>query len=207
MNLHLLPCWLALTLPVLGAATVTVRTDGPGHPIPPTLWGVFFEDINLSTDGGLYPELVRNRSFEDGGTPEHWKITEPPAAAGDFAIDSSRPLNPLNRHSLRAKLAESAVLENEGYYGMNIVRGDRYLLRLAARAADGFRGRIRARVVAGTRELATGEITDVPGSWKEFALELTASDGDPKARLQLHLDGPGTLFLDMVSLTPLKSWR
>ncbi len=56
-------------------AKISVAMDQPGHKISPTLWGIFFEDINLSADGGIYPELVQNRSFEDAETPENWKFT------------------------------------------------------------------------------------------------------------------------------------
>ena len=55
-------------------AKITVDAAHPSHAISPTLWGIFFEDINMSTDGGIYPELVRNRSFEDADTPENWKF-------------------------------------------------------------------------------------------------------------------------------------
>ncbi|MGA2502376.1 MAG: hypothetical protein ABSH20_31940, partial [Tepidisphaeraceae bacterium] len=53
-------------------ATINIQADKPGHEISPVLWGIFFEDINLSADGGVYAELVRNRSFEDSDKPEHW---------------------------------------------------------------------------------------------------------------------------------------
>src|SRR6185369_5759240 len=68
----------ALLLGTLAAhaqtARISVAVDQPGHPVSPALWGIFFEDINLSADGGIYPELVRNRSFEDAETPESWKF-------------------------------------------------------------------------------------------------------------------------------------
>jgi hypothetical protein len=56
-------------------AKISVAVDQPGHKISPMLWGIFFEDINLSADGGIYPELVRNRSFEDSDQPENWDLT------------------------------------------------------------------------------------------------------------------------------------
>ena len=58
-------------------ARIVVTTDQPGHAVSPTLWGIFFEDINLSADGGLYPELVRNRSFEDSTKPSFWTFSSP----------------------------------------------------------------------------------------------------------------------------------
>src|SRR3954466_6912661 len=103
---------------------VSVSVDQPGHEIPPTLWGIFFEDINLSADGGIYPELVRNRSFEDSEQPENWKLVNAPEGRSEMATDTSRPLNPLNRRSLRVKIDGLTCLVNEGYWGMNIVKGD-----------------------------------------------------------------------------------
>jgi hypothetical protein len=84
-------------------ARLTVQVDQPGHKMAPTLWGIFFEDINLSADGGIYPELVRNRSFEDSEKPEHWTLVNSGDSQSEMAIDTSRPLNPMNRHSLRVR--------------------------------------------------------------------------------------------------------
>lgn len=190
-----------------GAAKIAVQADQPGHAVSPALWGIFFEDINLSADGGVYPELVRNRSFEDAEQPENWKITSAPDAKNEIGIDTSRPLNPLNRRSLRARLDGSATLENDGYYGMNIVAGEHYTLRLAARQGDSFEGRITARIVGGGQVLATGELAGFGGRWTYHSLELTAAAGYPKASLQLQLQGKGTLYLDMVSLLPRKTWK
>ena len=64
---------LLLTPALLAApATLTVDVNKPGHAISPTLYGIFFEDINCSADGGLYAELVRNRNFEDSSKPDYW---------------------------------------------------------------------------------------------------------------------------------------
>ena len=185
-------------------AKITVQVDRPGHPVSPTLWGIFFEDINLSADGGIYPELVRNRSFEDSEQPDNWKLVNAPEAKSEMRTDTSKPLNPLNRRSLRVKVDGATHLINEGYWGMNIVAGDRYTLKLAARASDGFNGPIGVKVLAAGKELASGEITGITGDWKYYTLDLTATGSDPKAALQIHVAGQGTLFLDMVSLMPEK---
>ena len=66
-------------------AKITVQVDRPGHPVSATLWGIFFEDINLSADGGIYPELVRNRSFEDSEQPESWKLINAPEGRTEMA--------------------------------------------------------------------------------------------------------------------------
>jgi alpha-L-arabinofuranosidase len=123
------------------SATLTVDVDKPGVKISPMLWGIFFEDINLSADGGIYPEFVRNRSFEDSDRPEHWTLNKADGRSA-MAIDSERPIDPINRRSLRVNLDGTATLVNKGYWGMNVVKGEKYRMRLAARAADGFQGPI-----------------------------------------------------------------
>src|SRR5579864_8370810 len=84
-------------------AKIAVDAAHPAHDIAPTLWGIFFEDINMSADGGIYPELVRNRSFEDADTLENWRF----ASRGDHTSEAAvitadvhakpPPLNPFNR--------------------------------------------------------------------------------------------------------------
>src|ERR1035437_7891801 len=186
-------------------AKITVDVNKPVHAIPSTLFGIFFEDINHSTDGGIYPELVRNRSFEDADQPEGWRISN---STGETGIDSSKPLNPFNRHSLQVKLNGSATIENDGYWGMNISQGATYLFSVAARATEGFASPLVVRLVSGTdTELAKAEVTGFTSDWKYHRLELTANGSDPKARLQLSASGRGTLNLDMVSLLPKATWK
>ncbi len=189
-------------------AAITVDVDKPGHAISPVLWGIFFEDINLSADGGLYPEMVRNRSFEDSDRPDFWQLANDPGGKSEMAIDSSQPLNPLNRQSLRIKVSGGFTLENQGYWGMNIEKGEIYTLKLAARGLNGFNGPIVARLVSSSgAELAAGEILSVPGDWKYHSLEFAPTNSDSHAKLQISASGEGRLFLDMVSLLPKKTWK
>jgi alpha-L-arabinofuranosidase len=206
--LSLLLCFSLLSPAVFGQASLTVDVDKPTHPVSPTLWGIFFEDINLDADGGIYPELVRNRSFEDSDEPDFWTVTDSNGGKSAIAINSSQPLNVFNRHSLHVVLNGSITLENSGYWGMNIVKGDTYNFKLAARAAEGFSGPLTVRLLnAAGGELAKGEITGLGRQWRYHTLDLTAGDGDPKARLQISAAGKGSFFLDMVSLMPAKTWK
>ena len=184
-------------------AKISVAVDQPGHRISPTLWGIFFEDINLSADGGIYPELVRNRSFEDADKPDDWKIT-----GAEATIDSTRPLNPFNRKSLCVKAGGAFTIDNDGYWGMNVVKGDSYTLRLASRAAGGFNSALTVKIIgADGQVLAAGEISGSSMDWKYHTLTLTPTASDPKARLEISGNGQGVLFLDMVSLMPDKTWK
>jgi alpha-L-arabinofuranosidase len=193
-------------------AKVTVDATHPAHAISPTLWGIFFEDINMSTDGGIYPELVRNRSFEDADTPENWKFT---STNGNSSADISTadvhgqpvPLNAFNRKSLRVKADGAFSLANEGYWGMNFVAGDNYTLKLAARS-EKFSGKLTAKLLsADGKVLASGEISKFDNRWSYHTLELIPAGSDTKGTLEIDGEGKGVLYLDMVSLMPNKTWK
>jgi alpha-L-arabinofuranosidase len=208
-RLALLVCASALlTCAAFGQARLTVQVNTPGHSVSPTLWGVFFEDINLSADGGLYPELIRNRSFEDSAQPDFWTVSNTNGGKSSIAIDSSHPLNAFNRHSLRVSLDGSIALENDGYWGMNMVRGQTCVFKVAVRADEAFSGPLLARVLgAAGDELARGEINGLGSEWQYYTLKLTPVSSDPKARLEISAKGKGAFYLDMVSLLPAKTWK
>ena len=188
------------------AATIDVQADKPGHKVAPTLWGIFFEDINLSADGGIYPELVRNRSFEDAEKPENWKLTNEGDGRSEYAVDDSRPLNPLNRRRCASRWTVRSSGERR-LLGHEPGQGRRVHVQVGG--ADGWfqRPDHGAGLSSSGKELAKGEISGLTGNWKYYTLDLTAIDADPKARLQISGAGKGTLFLDMVSLMPKKTWK
>jgi alpha-L-arabinofuranosidase len=189
-------------------ATLTVAVDKPGAKISPMLWGIFFEDINLSADGGIYPELVRNRSFEDSDKPECWQLVNGSGGQSEMTIDTSTPLNPYNRSSLRVWLDGAASITNEGYWGMSIVQGETYKLRLAARCTADFKGPLRVRIERlDGGDLAQGIIDGLTDRWKWFSLDLEATGTDAKARIAIAVGDKGALWLDMVSLMPARTWK
>lgn len=190
-------------------ARITVDAAHPAHAIPSTLWGIFFEDINLSADGGLYPELIRNRSFEGSDELRYWKMS--PAAGttnSSWAVDGSRPLNAFNRHSLRVNVDGNCVLENEGYWGMNFSAGDAYNFKVAARCADNFAGKLNVQLCdASGVALGSGEISGITADWKYFTFSLSPTKSDSNGKLKLTISGHGIVFLDMISLMPAKTWK
>ena len=194
---------------------ITVDVNNPGHSISPTLFGIFFEDINLSADGGLYPEMVRNRSFEDADTPQDWKFTSADGKSSAsisnadlFAQQPIAPLNPFNRKALLISASGSFKLENSGYWGMNMVQGESYTLKLAARAIDGFSLPLKIRILDSKgSEISSGEIKGIIDGWEYYTVNLKISTGEPKASLEISGTGNGKLFLDMVSLLPNKTWK
>src|SRR5579859_4295687 len=80
------------------AAVIQVQTDKPGADINPAMWGIFFEDINFGADGGLYAELVKNRSFEFPDPLMGWSKISPSLARGQLTIREDQPFNAANPH-------------------------------------------------------------------------------------------------------------
>ncbi|MGC8744609.1 MAG: alpha-L-arabinofuranosidase C-terminal domain-containing protein [Verrucomicrobiia bacterium] len=197
----------------VSSSKITVQADKQLHQISPILWGIFFEDINLSADGGIYPEQVRNRSFEDSDRPVYWEIKEYGNARGEISIDSSRPLNPFNRKSLRLRINQTAdngsvCVINNGYWGISAVAGEEYNFSLAARCADGFGGNLKVELVGQAGQtLASAEITGIGNNWKNFSLTIKPTATDHKASLIIRANQRGTVWLDMVSLIPKKTFK
>ena len=194
------------------AAQLTVQVDRPGIKISPMLYGLFFEEINHAGDGGLYAELVRNRSFEDSEKPAHWKLVASGAAKAEYTIDSGKPLNPYNRRSLRWHIDRAddgqAALVNEGFWGIPVVQGARYTFSLSGRCGDGFRGPLQVTLQSPDREIyAEGTIEGLTNQWQTIKLTLTAKASNPKAQLRIRATQPGTVWLDMVSLAPEETWH
>src|SRR4030042_4508426 len=79
-------------------AKLTIQADRPGARVSPTMWGIFFEDINLAADGGVYAELVKNRSFEFAVPLMGWTERRKEAGKGSFQVLDTQPLNPANPH-------------------------------------------------------------------------------------------------------------
>ena len=93
---------LAVSAPLRAdLATLRVEVDKPGHAISPTLYGIFFEDINCSADGGIYAEMVRNRNFEDGDKPTWWEAVGTDPSGVEMTVDTAQPVSPKNARSLR----------------------------------------------------------------------------------------------------------
>jgi alpha-L-arabinofuranosidase len=197
-------------------ATLTIHADRPGPTISPVLYGIFFEEINHAGDGGLYAELIRNRSFEAGNSPEPWSLMVEGQAKGDIALALDAPACGLNRRSLRLSIATYGQgawgrvgVSNPGYFGIAVRKDAVYQLSLYAKAGDGFSGPVSASLedAAGKQVYAQGRTEPLTGEWKAYHLSLTARATDPKARFVIAASRGGTIWLDMVSLFPTKTWR
>src|SRR5918993_4072138 len=117
---------------------ITVQVDRPGAAIPRTLFGLFFEDINFGADGGLYPERVKNRSFEFPEPLMGWKQAAPGDSKGTLQVyDRIGERDSPNSHYLRIKVDEPGKgfgVTNEGFRGVGVERGKEYVFSVLARS-------------------------------------------------------------------------
>ncbi len=200
------------------SARISVQVDKPGHRIPATLWGIFFEDINCSVDGGVYAEMVRNRSLENSDKPEYWKLVTKGTGKGETSVSLENPMNsdPLserNQRSLRLSVANTDAsnpvgVANEGYWGMALQQGAAYELSFNARCADGFTGPVTIELQKPDGTVCAREtMTGLKSDWKAFHATLSSDATEPNAHLVLSVSSPGTVWFDMVSLFPKQTWK
>jgi alpha-L-arabinofuranosidase len=194
------------------SASLVIQADRPGPKVSPTLYGIFFEEINCAGDGGLYAEMVRNRSFEDSNQPDHWLLVSDGTAKGEMAVDTQQPMSEKNRRSLKLTVTEAGNgrvgAANDGYWGMSLKQGQAYELSFRARAGPGFRGPLTVSLESRAGKVyARKKISGLSADWKPFKASLTSAATDPAGRLVLSASQPATIWLDVVSLFPSKTWK
>jgi alpha-L-arabinofuranosidase len=205
------PIAVAVSQPSL-SASLTVHADRPGPKISPSLYGIFFEEINHAGDGGLYAELIRNRSFEESSQPVHWRMVKEGMVDAEMAIDSLYSVSEKNEKYLKIKvllaLEGHIGIANSGYWGIAVTKGSSYDCSLYAMALDGLNKAVTVVLEApDDRILASATLGGISSDWKKLSAVLTVSDDCPNARFMIRILEPGMLFLDMVSLFPKHTFR
>lgn len=214
-------CALLLATAAGAQAQVTISVDANdrGAKVSPTLYGIFFEEINHGGEGGLYAELLQNRSFEDempmprrpqeaGGGARRNAIPGWSAVGGaQISLTQTGLLNDAQGNALHVKTAkgQTAGIQNEGFWGVNAVQGRTYQLSFWLRAAKSFKGTLTARLTDSTGQVSYAE-TQIPASvgkkWTKLSASLTSQHNDPAARFQLLVGQAAELDFDVVSLFP-----
>lgn len=207
-NNILLAALLASSLAANAQVKINVDAANPGIKVSPNLYGIFFEDINHAADGGLYAELISNRSFEDSDNAiPTWRTSASNGASITSQLVSKALLNNAQGKALqitvKADKAATASLINEGFWGINAVQGRTYKLSLFAKG--NYKGGLKARLISADGKTVYAETTvdaAIGKKWNKYTAELTANANDPKAQFELVFDGKGTVTLDVVSLFP-----
>lgn len=207
----ILPLALIHSLVAGGPVVWTVDASGSGTEVNPAMHGIFFEDINYAGDGGLYAELVENRSFEHRSAMHAWRVEERGGATGVRQISDAAPVHPDNPRFLRLEVTKTGGgygVSNSGYGGIPVTAGAEYRFSIHARTAGSHSGTLRIRLEgADGAKLAEGEISGLTNAWRRHKLALSADRADPAARLVLLSTSAGTVDVDMVSLFPKNTWK
>ena len=192
----------------VGTAKITVNVDKDGVEISPSLFGIFFEEINRAGDGGLYGEMLENRSFEDDSSnASAWQSI----GKGEMFLDKENPVNSRNLTSLRLDIyGDGGGVANSGFsgVGLSIEKGKKYDLSVYVRAGEGFDGPISVKLEGRSGDvLAESKIRNAGTEWKKHELSLRSNGSDLAARLVLEASGKGSVWFDMVSLFPNETWK
>lgn len=226
---------------------LVINLQEKGAEVAPSMYGIFFEEINHAGDGGLYAELVKNRSFEELEMPEGyyaegdilhpkevcnhltgevrhgsfrwttepvpgWTLQTGENSSAEMKLTKESPKFQSAPNSLKVTIKDASTpvrLVNGGYWGMNLVKDDSYLLRAILRTSADYKGKITALLLSDKDEvlaLAPVEV-DGSGSWNDVHQTLRPSATAAKGKLALEFNGTGTVSLDYVSLFPEKTFR
>ena len=196
-----------------GRTVIAVDLAHPGAAISPQMFGIFFEDINFAADGGLYPELVKNRSFEFSEPLTGWHEmlaidrTGIHTTKGEMVIGTDRPLNATNPHYLQIRVhtAGGYGFYNTGFRGMGILAGADYRFSSWVRTAGP--KTLRFTLADDGKVIASGKLDGFTSEWKRYETVIHADATADQAQLNLYVDDPGSIDLDMVSLYPVDSWK
>ncbi len=210
---------------------IQIQADKVTATMPPTFYGLMTEEINYSYEGGLYGELIRNRTFKSDALPQHLKPEEydpakyyPAAYPANVApkfwnsiggaglvLDTNTPLNEALNVSLKvdattASPTAPAGVANGGYWGIPVNKKTTYKVAFYAKATAGFGGSLTARIASadGKTVYAATTISGITGDWQKFEATLTTKRVAAALDnvFQLTTTMPGTIWLQEVSLFP-----
>lgn len=216
-----------------GAEAVISVDGGKAKAISPDLFGIFFEDLNFAADGGLYPEMIANRSFEysaldrpDWGPLTSWDLVQRGGGKGTVSLDNSEPVHPNNPQCAVLEVlspGEGVGLMNSGFDGFSVVEGQTYDFSVFVRHL--FTGRrwgpkgpgypvttgadwLVARIESKEGEvLAEAKLGSAGRAWTKLVAELVPSRTEKDARLVLLMKAEGGVAIDQVSLFPRKTFK
>lgn len=190
-------------------AAIEIQADKKGATVPSTLWGLFFEDINFAADGGVYAEMVKNRSFEFNAPFMGWRRLPGRNPQGRIDVfNSGNENNPRYVQIINNSPDSLVGLQNEGFRGMGVQRGAVYNFSLTARKTGEGSPSLEAMLVNTKGDvLGKTTITGFTDQWAKHKASFTATATDAKAALRVMVKGRGTLQMDMVSLFPKDTWK
>ncbi|MDD4992603.1 MAG: alpha-L-arabinofuranosidase C-terminal domain-containing protein [Paludibacter sp.] len=187
--------------------------------ISPDLIGVFFEDINYAADGGLYAELIQNRSFEYNPAERKswnsftaWEYVTEGYGYGNISVETSSPVHPNNPHYVVINVEETGLngigLKNQGFDGIPVKAGEKYQFSIFLKQLEGISIPINVKLI-GKKGTVLGEVSFNSDSkeWKKYQSEITVSETQDSASLLVLAKGKGKIAIDNVSLFPQNTFK
>ena len=194
--------------------------------ISPELFGVFFEDINYAADGGLYAELIQNRSFEYSPSDiDHWhnesgwhsftawEFYTKGYGYGNISLESKNPVHKNNPHyvviNIESAGQEGIGLRNNGFDGIPIKKDETYRFSMLVKELSGSPFLVQIRLESADGKTVYGETTFSTDSknWKKYTATISSNTTDPDARFLCIVKNKGKIALDDISLFPSKTFR
>lgn len=193
--------------------TLVVKAAQPTATIEPTMWGVFFEDINLGADGGIYAELVKNRSFEFFKPLMGWTVNRKKFVEGEMLVINRTNEDTRNPRFLRVTMNNAAKgdlgVTNEGFRGMGIKKGLRYDFSIMYRQSDAHT-KLHIELIDTLKNVIGDTVlslTEAGDNWHKAAVSFHARETVLKGKLNIWFEGNGIVDLDMISLFPGDTWK
>ncbi|MCD1655893.1 hypothetical protein K7J14_14435 [Treponema zuelzerae] len=192
--------------------TAVLEIDGAGKKtaVSPNLYGIFYEDINFAADGGLYAELIQNRSFEYKFATESWDTLKGGESRKPrIKIRTENPLNPQNpKYAQIERTSPGMGVVNAGFGGIAVKEGKKYPGSIWLRSPGGEISSVAAALDSGSGEtLSSASIKGIGTEWKKFEFTLSPTKDSSKAKLIISPDQNGILDMDMVSLFPPETYK
>jgi alpha-L-arabinofuranosidase len=190
-----------------------VQVNNPVAEVQPTMWGIFFEDINLGADGGIYAELVKNRSFEFYKPLMGWTVAQNKFDEGNVLVINREDKNTANPRFVRITKntpADSLSITNEGFRGMGIKKGLRYDFSVMYRQQTPGITMHLELVSTGGQVIGSSSFapsTATGNEWKKEGVSFVSTDSTLKGKLVIRFEGSGKIDLDMISLFPEDTWK
>lgn len=200
---------IVLSIQLISAQTHTIQVNvrKPGSPIQKTMWGIFFEDINYGADGGLYAEMIKNRSFEFSQNLLGW------SSFGNVEVRTKDAPFPNNPHYVRLSYPghndKYTGIDNEGFFGITVKKDAEYRFSVWARtAADSGTETISIELIdTESAVFLTQTLTINSKEWKKYEVRFKTTKTEAKARLRIFMTSKGSLDLEHVSLFPVDTWK
>ena len=191
--------------------TFVIEPNAKGAKVSPTMYGLFFEDINYAADGGLYAEKIKNRSFDFPQALLGW------TTFGDVKVMND---GPFDRNPNYVRLASSGHndkwtgLDNEGFFGVSFEKDKEYRFSTWARVPEGGEAKIRVELIdpstmGESQNMGSKEVTVAGKDWKKYTVVITPRETVEKGKLRIFLLHPDNTVLDLehISLFPVDTYN